>query len=143
MQKENFEKINLLNKEINELKINNKNILDKYSENNSENKNKKINKNKIKNNKNKLIKKLNIILFILILINIFQFILIKNNIFKYIFLLTVPTFLIFYAFSIKKEKNKIKNREKIEKNNFNEINLQLINLENEKKLIENNQKSNN
>ena len=140
LQKENFEKINLLNKEINELKINNKNILDKYSENNSENKNKKINKNKIKN---KLIKKLNIILFILILINIFQFILIKNNIFKYIFLLTVPTFLIFYIFLIKKEKNKIKNREKIEKNNFNEINLQLINLENEKKLIENNQKNNN
>lgn len=143
LQKENFEKINLLNKEINELKINNKNILDKYSENNSENKNKKINKNKIKDNKNKLIKKLNIILFILILINIFQFILIKNNIFKYIFLLTVPTFLIFYIFLIKKEKNKIKNREKIEKNNFNEINLQLINLENEKKLIENNQKNNN
>ena len=143
LQKENLEKINLLNKEINELKINNKNILDRYSENNSENKNEKINKNKIKNNKNKLIKKLNIILFILILINIVQFILIKNNIFKYIFLLTVPVFLIFYIFLINKEKNKIKNKEKIEKNNLNEINLQLINLENEKKLIENNQKNNN
>ena len=124
LQKENLEKINLLNKEINELKINNKNILDRYSENNSENKNEKINKNKIKNNKNKLIKKLNIILFILILINIVQFILIKNNIFKYIFLLTVPAFLIFYIFLINKEKNKIKNKEKIEKNNLNEINLQ-------------------
>ena len=142
LQKENLEKINLLNKEINELKINNKNILDRYSENNSENKNEKINKNKIKNNKNKLIKKLNIILFILILINIVQFILIKNNIFKYIFLLTVPTFLIFYIFLINKEKNKIKNNEKIEKNKFNEINLKLMNLENEKKLIENNQKNN-
>ena len=142
LQKENLEKINLLNKEINELKINNKNILDKYSENNSENKNEKINKNKIKNNKNKLIKKLNIIFILLILINILQFIFIKNNIFKYIFLLTVPTFLIFYIFLINKEKNKIKNNEKIEKNKFNEINLQLINLENEKKLIENNQKNN-
>ena len=139
IEKENLEKINLLNNKINELKINNKNILEKYLEKNSKNKNNKINKNKIKN---KLIKKLNIIFILLIIINILQFIIIKNNIFKYIFLLTVPTFLIFYIFLINKEKNKIKNNEKIEKNKFNEINLQLINLENEKKLIENNQKNN-
>ena len=146
IENENLEKINSVNKKINELKINNKNILEKYLnnnlQNNLKNKNKKINKNKIKNNKNKLIKKLNIIFILLILINILQFIFIKNNIFKYIFLLTVPTFLIFYIFLINKEKNKIKNNEKIEKNKFNEINLQLINLENEKKLIENNQKNN-
>ena len=70
----------------------------------------------------------------------------KKKLYKlinYIFLLTVPAFLIFYIFLINKEKNKIKNKEKIEKNNLNEINLQLINLENEKKLIENNQKNNN
>ena len=146
IENENLEKINSVNKKINELKINNKNILEKYLnnnlENNLKNKNKKINKNKIKNNKNKLIKKLNIIFILIILINILQFIFIKNNIFKYIFLLTVPTFLTFYIFLINKEKNKIKNNEKIEKNKFNEINLQLINLENEKKLIENNQKNN-
>ena len=142
IENENLEKINSVNKKINELKINNKNILEKYLNNNLENKNKKINKNKIKNNRNKLIKKLNIIFILIILINILQFIFIKNNIFKYIFLLTVPTFLIFYIFLINKEKNKIKNNEKIEKNKFNEINLQLINLENEKKLIENNQKNN-
>ena len=139
IEKENLEKINLLNNKINELKINNKNILEKYLEKNSKNKNNKINKNKIKN---KLIKKLNIIFILLIIINILQFISIKNNIFKYIFLLTVPTFLIFYIFLINKEKNKIKNNEKIEKNKFNEINLNLMNLENEKKLIENNQKNN-
>ena len=139
IEKENLEKINLLNNKINELKINNKNILEKYLEKNSKNKNNKINKNKIKN---KLIKKLNIIFILLIIINILQFIIIKNNIFKYIFLLTVPTFLIFYIFLINKEKNKIKNNEKIEKNKFNEINLKLMNLENEKKLIENNQKNN-
>ena len=146
IEKENLEKINSVNKKINELKINNKNILEKYLnnnlENNLKNKNKKINKNKIKNNKNKLINKLIIIFILLILINILQFIFIKNNIFKYIFLFTVPTFLIFYIFLINKEKNKIKNYEKIEKNKFNEINIQLINLENEKKLIENNQKNN-
>ena len=139
IEKENLEKINLLNNKINELKINNKNILERYLEKNLKNKNNKINKNKIKN---KLIKKLNIIFILLIIINILQFIIIKNNIFKYIFLLTVPTFLIFYIFLINKEKNKIKNNEKIEKNKFNEINLKLMNLENEKKLIENNQKNN-
>ena len=140
IEKENLEKINLVNKKINELKINNKNILDKYLNNNSE---KKSKNKKLKNNKNKLIKKLNIIFILLILINILQFILFKNNNFKYIFLLTVPTFLIFYIFLINKEKNKIKNNKNIEKNKFNEINLQLINLENEKNLIENNKKNNN
>lgn len=139
IEKENLEKINSINKKINELKINNKNILNKYLNNNLENNSKN---KKIKNNKNKLIKKLNIIFILLILINILQFIFVKNNYFKYIFLLTVPTFLVFYIFLINKEKNKIKNNEKIEKNKFNEINLQLINLENEKKLIENNQKNN-
>ena len=135
IKNENLEKINLLNNKINELKNNNKNIFEKYSENNLKNK-------KIKNNKNKIINKkikiLNIIFIILILINILQFIFIKNNNFKYIFLLTVPTFLIFYVFFINKENKKLKNKEKIEKNNYEKINLELINLENEKKLIENN-----
>ena len=71
IENENLEKINSVNKKINELKINNKNILEKYLnnnlENNLKNKNKKINKNKIKNSKNKLIKKLSIIFILLIL----------------------------------------------------------------------------
>ena len=135
IKNENLEKINLINNSLNEIKNNNKNILEKYSENNL--KNKKI-KNKLNKKKNKLIKILNIIFILLILINIFQFILIKNNIFRYIFLLTVPMFLIFCIFLINKENKKIKNKEKIEKNNFEKINLELINLENQKKLIENN-----
>ena len=112
IKNENIEKINLLKNKINNLKNNNKNILEKYLENNSG----KIKNNKL--NKNKLIKKLNIIFIFLIIINIIQFIFIKNNYFKYIFLLTVPTFLIFYIFLINKENKKIKNKEKIEKNNF-------------------------
>ena len=135
IKNENLEKINLLNNKINELKNNNKNIFEKYLENNFKNKKIKNNKNKINNKK---IKILNIIFIILILINILQFIFIKNNNFKYIFLLTVPTFLIFYIFFINSENKKIKNKEKIEKNNFEKINLELINLENEKKIIENN-----
>ena len=132
IKNENIEKINLLKNKINNLKNNNKNILEKYLENNSG----KIKNNKL--NKNKLIKKLNIIFIFLIIINIIQFIFIKNNYFKYIFLLTVPTFLIFYIFLINKENKKIKNKEKIEKNNFENINLELIKLENEKKILENN-----
>lgn len=132
IKNENIEKINLLKNKINNLKNNNKNILEKYLENNSG----KIKNNKL--NKNKLIKKLNIIFIFLIIINIIQFIFIKNNYFKYIFLLTVPTFLIFYIFLINKENKKIKNTEKIEKNNFENINLELIKLENEKKILENN-----
>lgn len=135
IKKENLEKINLINNNLNELKNNNKNILEKYLEKNL--KNKKI-KNKLNNKKNKLIKILNIIFILLILINILQFILIKNNNFKYIFLLTVPTFLIFYLFLINNENKKIKSKEKMEKNNFEKINSELINLENEKKIIENN-----
>ena len=132
IKNENIEKINLLKNKINNLKNNNKNILEKYLENNSG----KIKNNKL--NKNKLIKKVNIIFIFLIIINIIQFIFIKNNYFKYIFLLTVPTFLIFYIFLINKENKKIKNKEKIEKNNFENINLELIKLENEKKILENN-----
>jgi len=132
IKNENIEKINLLKNKINNLKNNNKNILEKYLENNSG----KIKNNKL--NKNKLIKKINIIFIFLIIINIIQFIFIKNNYFKYIFLLTVPTFLIFYIFLINKENKKIKNKEKIEKNNFENINLELIKLENEKKILENN-----
>ncbi len=135
IKNDNLEKINLLNNKINELKNNNQNIFEKYSENNLKNKKIKNNKNKINNKK---INKLNIIFILLILINIFQFIFIKNNIFRYIFLLTVPTFLIFYLFFINHQNKKIKNKEKIEKNNFDKINLELINLKNEKKLIENN-----
>ena len=135
IKNENLDKINLINNKIKLLKEDNKNIFEKYSENNF--KNKKIIKNKNKIN-NKKIKILNIIFIILILINILQFIFIKNDNIKYIFLLTVPTYLIFYIFFINNQNKKIKNREKIEKNNFEKIKLEFNNLENEKKLIENN-----
>ena len=96
--------------------------------------NKKINieKNEIKNingkyEKNKLNKKLNIFLIIIILINILWFLfipkIIENKIIKYIFLLTVPTYLIFYVFLKNKLNKKIKIIENNQKNNIEEINL--------------------
>ena len=131
IEKENLEKINIIKNKINEIKINNKNIFEKYSEKKEiNNKNKKI--------KNKLNKKLIINFLILILINILQFIIIKNKIFNYIFLLTVPIDLIFSIILINNKNKKIKNKEKIEKNNFEKINQEIINLENEKNILEKN-----
>ncbi len=139
LKNENTEKINLIKNKINEIKNNNKN---NFEENNFEktekNKNKIKNIQKIKNEKNKLNKKLILLFLILIIINILQFIFIKNNIFKYIFLLTVPTFLIFWIILIKNKNKIIKN---IEKNNRiieEKINLEINNLNNEINLIEKN-----
>lgn len=131
IEKENLEKINIIKNKINEIKNNNKNIFKKYSEK------KEIN-NKNKKQKNKLNKKLIINLIILILINILQFIIIKNKIFNYIFSLTVPINLIFSIILINNKNKKIKNKEKIEKNNFEKINQEIINLENEKNILEKN-----
>ena len=138
IKNENNEKINLIKNKINEIKNNNKNILEnnfeKIKNNNEKNK-------KIKKEKNKLNKKIILIIILIILINILQFIFIKNKIFNYIFLLTVPTVLI-YSFLLKNKLNKkIKNEEKIEKNNleiFEKINLEINNLNQEIKLLEKN-----
>ena len=138
IKNENNEKINLIKNKINEIKNNNKNILEnnfeKIKNNNEKNK-------KIKKEKNKLNKKIILMIILIILINILQFIFIKNKIFNYIFLLTVPTVLI-YSFLLKNKLNKkIKNKEKIEKNNleiFEKINLEINNLNQEIKLLEKN-----
>ena len=135
IKKESIEKINLIKNEINEIRNNNKNILEKYLEKKEiNNRNKKI-KNK---EKNKLNKKLIINFIILIIINILQFIIIKNKIFNYIFLLTVPIDLIFSIILINNKNKKIKNKEKTEKNNFEKINQEIVNLENQKNILEKN-----
>lgn len=111
--------------------------------------NKKINieKNEIKNingkyKKNKLNKKLNLFLLIILLFNILWIIFIpkinNNIIIKYIFLLTVPTYLIFYFLQKNKLNKKIKITEKNQKNNIEEINLEKNNLENSQKIYQEN-----
>ena len=139
LKKENTEKINLIKNKINEIKNSDKKI---FEENNSEkiekNKNKIKNIQKIKNEKNKLNKKLILLFLILIIINILQFIFIKNNILKYIFLLTVPTFLIFWIILIKNKNKLIKNIEKNNKIIEEKINLEINNLNNEINLLEKN-----
>lgn len=142
IKNENEEKINLLKNKINEIKNNNKNNFEennlKNSEKNIKNKNKIKNIQKIKLQKNKLNKKLILIFILLLIINILQFVFIKNNNFKYAFLLTVPTFLIFWIFIIKNKNKLIKNIEKNKKIIEEKINLEVNELNNEINLIEKN-----
>ncbi len=138
IKNENEEKINLLNNKINEIKNNNKNILD---ENNYNNKNKI---KKINEEKNKLTKKIILLSIIILIINILQFILIKNKLINYIFLLTVPMLLIFYSYSKNKLNKKIKEQEKIEKDNQEieeKINSEINNINQEINLLKNNNKT--
>ena len=127
---ENKNKINIIKNNLE--KINNKIIEEKKYQNNIDG----------KYEKNKLNKKLNLFFILLIIINILWILfipkLIENEIIEYIFLLTVPTFLIFYIFSKNKLNKKIKILEKNNKNNFEKINNEKNNLENEINIYKNN-----
>ena len=135
IKNENNEKIKLLENKINEIKNNNKNILE-LNEEKIKNNNKKI-----KSKKNKINKKIILSFILLIIINILQFIFNKNNILKYIFLLTVPVFIAFTIIYKNKLNKKIKEEENNGKNNLinlEKINLEINNLNNEKKILEEN-----
>ena len=84
IKKENLQKINLLKNEIHEFKKSNKNILEKYSEEISENSKIKNRNKKINNKKNKLKKLLNIIFVLLIFYNLFLLKIIFSNIFFFL-----------------------------------------------------------
>ena len=137
IKKENNEKINEIKNKINEIKKNNKNILDRKSEEIKNN-------NKIKNEKNKLNKKIILLFLIIIIINILQFIFIKNKLINFIFLLTVPMTSIYYINLKNKLNKKIEeqeNKEKINLINLEKINLEINNLNQEIKLLEKNNKN--
>ena len=131
IKNENSEKIKIIENKINEIKNENKNILEINSE--------KIKNNKtIKKEKNKINKKILTLLILIIIINIFSIIFIKNNILKYIFLLTVPLLLIYWVISTNNLNKKIKEQENTEKNNLEKINNELNNLKNEINILEKN-----
>ena len=148
IEKNNNEKINNLNIKINELKNNIENKELNNSEKNKlniENKNIKnnIERNKFNNKNNNLknnikIKKYLILFLLIILFNIFQFIFIKNKLINYLILTTIPIFLIYFIYLIKKEKNKLKINKKLEENKLNEINSQMNNYLNEINILNNN-----
>ena len=131
IKNENSEKIKIIENKINEIKNENKNILEINSE--------KIKNNKtIKKEKNKINKKILTLLILIIIINIFSIIFIKNNILKYIFLLTVPMLLIYWVIAKNNLNKKIKEQENTEKNNLEKINNELNNLKNEINILEKN-----
>ncbi len=134
IKNENNEKINNLKNKINEIKNNNKNIIEN-------NLNKSKNNKKINKEKNKLNKKIILIFILIILINVMQFIFIKSNIFNYIFLLTVPIAVVISIYLKNKLNKKIK-QEEVEENKkqelFNNVSLEINNLEQEIKLLKNN-----
>ena len=128
IKNENLEIIKNKNKKINNIKNNLENNLE----------NKKENNKKIKLKKKKINFMMFCILIILILINIIQKKYINNIIFNYFSFLTVPSFLIFWIIFIKNKNNKIINNEKIEKNNSEKINMEINNIKNEINILENN-----
>ena len=134
IKNENNEKINNVKNKIEEIKNNNKNIL----ENNFD---KSKNNKKINREKNKLNKKIILIFILIILINVLQFIFIKNKIFNYIFLLTLPITIGVSIYLENKLNKKIKQKE-LEENKkqelFNNVNSEINNLEQEIKLLEDN-----
>ena len=131
INEDNKNKINNINE-----KLNNKNF------NDIKNNNVKLQIKKTK--KNKIIKKYNIILIILLLINIILNIFIPKylniNIIKYLFLALIPIFLIYYFIKINIINKKIKNiQNNINKNNeFNE--KEIMELNNNYNLINENYK---
>ena len=141
---ENTDKINIIKNKIEEIKNNNKDLLElnyeKIKNEISELNNKKIKNDKLNKKENKII----ISFFILIvLINILQFVFIKNNALNYIFILTVPVFLAITILYKKIKNNKIKNIKNIDTqintlNNIEKINMEINNLKNEINLIEKN-----
>lgn len=122
IKKQNIEKINEIKKQIDKLKKENKNLLEKNKLNNK--------KNNFKENK-----KIIFLFILLILINILQFIYIKNKIFNSIFFLTVPMFLALEFILFKNKNNKIKMEENNKKIIKEKIFSNIINLENEINII--------
>ena len=134
IKKENIEKINSIKTKIQEIEKGNKTILEKNLNNPKNNK-------KIFRQNSRLNRKILLISVLVILINIVQFIFIKNKLFNYIFLITIPITIIYSIYSKNKLNKKIKELELEEKENnekFNNVNLELNNLNQEIKLLENN-----
>ena len=134
IKSENNEKINSIKLKIDELKNNNKDILQNDFENSKNDK-------KISREKSRLNKKVISLFVIVILFNILQFIFIDNRIFNYAILVTIPMVLIYCIYQ-KYKLNKRIRRDEQEKQTkldvFNSVNSEINNLNQEMKILENN-----
>ena len=134
IKNENQEKINSIKLKIAEIKNNNKEILENDSDNSKKDK-------KITRQRNKLNKKMIFMFIFIIIFNILQFIFIDNKLFNYAILASIPMTVVYFIYQKYKLNKKIKKEEQENKEKLdllNSINLEINNLNQEMKILENN-----
>ena len=134
IKNENQEKINSIKLKIAEIKNNNKEILENDSDNSKKDK-------KITRQRNKLNKKMIFMFIFIIIFNILQFIFIDNKLFNYVILASIPMTVVYFIYQKYKINKKIKKEEQENKDKLdllNSVNLEINNLNQEMKILENN-----
>ena len=134
IKNENYEKINSIKLKIDKIKNNNKETLENDSD--------KLKKDKkISRQRNKLNKKMIFMFIFIIIFNILQFIFIDNKLFNYVFLASIPMTVVYFIYQKYKINKKIKKEEQENKDKLdllNSVNLEINNLNQEMKILENN-----
>ena len=134
IKNENYEKINSIKLKIDKIKNNNKETLENDSD--------KLKKDKkISRQRNKLNKKMIFMFIFIIIFNILQFIFIDNKLFNYVILASIPMTVVYFIYQKYKINKKIKKEEQENKDKLdllNSINLEINNLNQEMKILENN-----
>lgn len=134
IKNENYEKIKSIKLKIDKIKNNNKETLENDSD--------KLKKDKkISRQRNKLNKKMIFMFIFIIIFNILQFIFIDNKLFNYVILASIPMTVVYFIYQKYKINKKIKKEEQENKDKLdllNSINLEINNLNQEMKILENN-----
>ena len=134
IKNENYEKINSIKLKIDKIKNNNKEALENDSD--------KLKKDKkISRQRNKLNKKMIFMFIFIIIFNILQFIFIDNKLFNYVILASIPMTVVYFIYQKYKINKKIKKEEQENKDKLdllNSVNLEINNLNQEMKILENN-----
>ena len=134
IKNENYEKINSIKLKIDKIKNNNKETLENDSDTSKKDK-------KISRQRNKLNKKMIFMFIFIIIFNILQFIFIDNKLFNYVILASIPMTVVYFIYQKYKINKKIKKEEQENKDKLdllNSINLEINNLNQEMKILENN-----
>ena len=134
IKNENYEKIKSIKLKIDKIKNNNKETLENDSD--------KLKKDKkISRQRNKLNKKMIFMFIFIIIFNILQFIFIDNKLFNYVILASIPMTVVYFIYQKYKINKKIKKEEQENKDKLdllNSVNLEINNLNQEMKILENN-----
>lgn len=134
IKNENYEKINSIKLKIDKIKNNNKETLENDSDTSKKDK-------KISRQRNKLNKKMIFMFIFIIIFNILQFIFIDNKLFNYVILASIPMTVVYFIYQKYKINKKIKKEEQENKDKLdllNSVNLEINNLNQEMKILENN-----